>query len=139
MEKVAEPQEKQPQIQEQISEQNIPRSPKSPLNAFEVKVEKVMAETSISIQNITEPEAIEDTKGKGKGKRGKPKGSTSTKGRKPKAAEVPQARRSVSPRAMHKGSHQAHPNTRDRKKVSKDEVEKYSCLINHKTKRKKSK
>jgi hypothetical protein len=134
---VAEPQEKQPQIQEQISEQNIPRSPKSPSNAFQVKVEKIMAETSISIQ--TEPEAVEDTKDKGKGKRGKPKGSTSTKGRKPKSAEVPQARRSVSPRAMHKGSHQAHPNTRERKKVTNDEFEKYSHLLNHKTKRKKSK
>ena len=139
--KVAESQEKQPAIQEQISEQqqNIPGSPKSPSKGFKVKVEEVIAETSISIQKITEPEAKEDTKGKGKGKRGKPKGSTSTKGKKPKAAEVPKAGRSVSPRFKPKGSHETHPNTRERKKVSNDEYEKYSHLLNKKTKRKKTK
>jgi hypothetical protein len=104
-------------------------------------------DTNISERNENEPEE-EPTKGRGqKGKRGKQIGKTSEpktgRGRKRKSSEEPKGRlRSSSPKEKAKkgrkgvSASETHRATRDKKKISDDEYDKYSHLLDKKTKRK---
>lgn len=130
--------------------QNLPTSPKGAMKpeAGREQQDQRPGDTNISERNEEESREEPAKKGKVKGKKGKPKGTTtSNKGRKPKAAQEEKesrgGRRSTSPRAI-KGKRggsttDTYPATRDRKKISNDEYEKYSHLLNQKTKRKKTK
>lgn len=134
---------------------SIPLSPKISSNLLEEKSEPILVgQTNLAEKNEKEKHE-EPVKGKEKkGKRGKPKGEAKPKGkssepkikrgRKPKSSnETIERPRSSSPKVKkaHKKTSvsERHPLTRDKKKISNEEYDKYSHFLDKKTKRKKGK